>query len=85
MSPSNDPTIQGILDQATQLTREQRELQIMMEIEKYGAQSEFEAILDGVLGHRRLEDISGDDFNHAALVSWKFIYSLRQSRTGTVH
>lgn len=85
MKASNDPTIQSILEKASALSREQRELQIHFEISKFSAQVEFEAVLEGAFGHSDLSAVHDDEFNHAALISWKFIYTLRQSKSGTVH
>ncbi|MEP1934872.1 MAG: hypothetical protein ABJQ21_00200 [Roseibium sp.] len=80
MKASNDPTIQYILDSAQQLTREQRELQIRLETEKFSADAEYRAVLEGAFGISDLSAVSDDDFNHAAFVSWKFINTLHRSK-----
>ncbi|MEP3047586.1 MAG: hypothetical protein ABJL55_11630 [Roseibium sp.] len=83
MKPSNDPTIQFILDSALQLTREQKETQIQLETEKFSASAEYKAVLESAFGISELTDIQEEDFNHAVFVSWKFINTLRRSKTGT--
>lgn len=85
MSASTDPTILRILDGAIQLTRPEREFKIELEVKKYNAHAEFEAVLEYYFDVKTLGDISDDDFNRAVLICYKFIYTLRDSGRSTYH
>lgn len=82
---SKDPQIIQILENARELTRQERTMQIELEIKLYGAHDHHADALDSALGVRTLEAVEDLDFNHAAVVSWLLIYNLRSTGKSTVH
>lgn len=85
MPISEDPQIKRILESATELTRLERTMQIELEIKLYGAHEHHADVLEGALGVRSLEAVTDLDFNHAAAISWLFIYDIRRAGKGNVH
>lgn len=80
-----DLQIQRILNCATELTRDEREYAICLEIRKLGAEEHFRNALAAATGCDTLAEIPEDGFNSAAVFAWKFIYLLRKAGQGTVH
>lgn len=84
MSLMNDPDVKRILDSARVMTRQERETAILQEIERLGGQDILQLNLQNTLGVDDLKAVQGDDFDFAALLSWKLIYSLRV-QSGILH
>ncbi len=84
MSLMNDPDVKRILDTARVMTRQERETAILQEIERLGGQDILQLNLQNTLGVDDLKAVQEDDFDFAALLSWKLIYSLRV-QSGILH
>ncbi len=84
MSLMNDPDVKRILDSARVMTRQERETAILQEIERLGGQDILQLNLQNTLGVDDLKAVQEDDFDFAALLSWKLIYSLRV-QSGILH
>jgi len=81
----SDHQIQLILNNAIELTRDEREYAILLEIRKLGAEEHFRSALVAATGFGTLADVPEDGFNSAAVFAWKFIYLLRNAGRGTFH
>lgn len=85
MNFSDREELWEILKDARVLTRQEREQQILREIQRYDSVHLLADLLEQHFHTTEIEDITDNDFNAAATLAWILIRRLRNSETGSVH